>query len=246
MGNYKTGRRLRVFGGPNGSGKSTVFEQIDLEYDIGVYLNADELEKEFKSKHEIQLADFDLKLTNENSFADFLKTHSLPAKAKSEGLEIDLIQKNNLILNPNQKTHSYEAAVLADFIRYELMSQGKKFTFETVMSHKSKIKFLEKAKTNSYKNYLYFVCTDSPEINVERVRQRVERGGHPVPKEKIISRYYRSLELLKSAVGQTFRTFIFDNTGKESKLILEVFEGSEIVFHHDEIPWWVDEYLLKK
>lgn len=236
---------MRVFGGPNGSGKSTVFELINSSFDIGVYLNADEIEKEFNSLFSIDLENFDLNLEDSKQLSKFLKNHSIQEKAKSEGFEIDLIFKNNKILNPNNSTNSYEASVLVDFIRNELLNQGRKFTFETVMSHSSKVEFLKKAKTNGYKNYLYFVCTDYPEINIERVRQRVELGGHPVPEEKIVSRYYRSLELLKSAVAETYRTFIFDNTGKESNLILEIFEGKEVIYHSREIPHWVDEYLLK-
>lgn len=221
---------MRVFGGPNGSGKSTVFEKIESQFDIGVYLNADEIEKEFNSSYSIDLKDFELKLEKRKQLSNFLENHSIQKKAKSEGFEIDFILENNKILNPNKSTNSYEASVLVDFIRTELLNQGRKFTFETVMSHKSKVDFLKKAKAKKYKNYLYFVCTDSPEINIERVRQRVELGGHPVPEEKIIGRYYRSLELLKSAVAETYRTFIFDNTGKESNLILEVFEGKEVIY----------------
>jgi len=237
---------MRVFGGPNGSGKSTVFEMINSSFDIGVYLNADEFEKEFKSSHSIDLKDFDLKLEEPNQFFNFLKNHTLQKKAETEGFEIDLIFKENKIINPNNSTNSYEASLLVDFIRSELLNQGKKFTFETVMSHASKVEFLKKAKTKNYKNYLYFVCTDNPEINVKRVRQRVDIGGHPVPKEKIVNRYYRSLDLLKSAVSETYRTFIFDNSGKKSKFILEIFKGEELKYKDDEIPPWVDKYLLKK
>lgn len=44
-------KRLRIFAGPNGSGKSTFineFESSDLRYKLGVYVNADEIEKKLK------------------------------------------------------------------------------------------------------------------------------------------------------------------------------------------------------
>jgi len=38
--------RLRIFAGPNGSGKSTLFESLSKKYDVGVFVNADNIEKE--------------------------------------------------------------------------------------------------------------------------------------------------------------------------------------------------------
>lgn len=35
------------------------------------------------------------------------------------------------------------------------------------------------------RTYLYFVATDSPEINIQRVANRVEERSHDVPKDKI-------------------------------------------------------------
>jgi predicted ABC-type ATPase len=43
---------------------------------------------------------------------------------------------------------------------------------------------------------LTYVILDSPERNVERVKMRVAKGGHAVARDKIISRYARSLEQL--------------------------------------------------
>lgn len=39
-----------------------------------------------------------------------------------------------------------------------------------------------------------FVLTADPQINISRVAQRVKNGGHDVPKDKIISRYHKSLD----------------------------------------------------
>lgn len=51
-----------------------------------------------------------------------------------------------------------------------------------------------------------------PEINTERVDERVVSGGHPVPKEKIKSRYIRSLGNLHRMALQCHRVYFFDNT----------------------------------
>ena len=36
--------------------------------------------------------------------------------------------------------------------------------------------------------------TADPQINISRVAHRVKNGGHDVPKDKIISRYHKSLD----------------------------------------------------
>jgi len=111
------------------------------------------------------------------------------------------------------------------------------------MSHRSKIHFLKNANQAGYKNYLYYISTESPIINIERVKQRVKLGGHDVALAKIETRYYNSLSNLKEAIRNTYRTFIFDNSGDKPILILEVFKGEEVTYHHNEIPHWVDQYL---
>jgi hypothetical protein len=59
---------------------------------------------------------------------------------------------------------------------------------------------------------LFFICTSDPEINIRRVENRVRLGGHPVPRERIVARYRRTLDLLALAVLVARRTVLFDNS----------------------------------
>lgn len=238
-------KRLRMFAGPNGSGKSTIFNKISSQFDLGIYLNADEIEQILSKEHKINLHDFKLSSSsNEGGFETFLHNHSLYKKAISEGFKIDLECNKNIISIPGGRTHSYEASILTDFIRTQLITEEKKLTFETVMSHSSRIETLKRAKELGYKNYLYYVCTENVEINKSRVAERVKSGGHDVPPQKIEQRYDRSLALLKEAVSHTYRTFIFDNSQNTSQLILDVYKGKEVTFQIESIPLWVDKYFL--
>ena len=60
------------------------------------------------------------------------------------------------------KGNGYLAASIVDFLREELMRRGLSFSYETVMSHRNKVEFLGRARTEGYKTYLYFVCTKHP------------------------------------------------------------------------------------
>ena len=69
--------------------------------------------------------------------------------------------------------------------------------------------------------------------------------GHAVSPEIIKSRYYKSLGLLKQAVINTSRAYIFDNSGTQAMLIAEVNDGTDIQINEVlEIPNWVAENLL--
>ena len=147
---------------------------------------------------------------------------------------------------PDAAINGYTASVLSDFLRHSLLSAGETFTFETVMSHESKVAFLRQARAAGYRTYLYYVATEDPEINVSRVRNRVAEGGHNVPVNKIISRYADSLKLLLAAIGETDRAYLFDNSGEESFLIAEITDGQDMEIMVEEVPAWFKTYVLDK
>lgn len=64
-------------------------------------------------------------------------------------------------------------------------------------------------------------------------------GGHPVPTDKIVSRYHRSLDLLPQALAHTSRAYVFDNSGHERVLMAEVTDGMELEMKTDGVPAWL-------
>lgn len=128
--------------------------------------------------------------------------------------------------------------MFSDYIRNKLLEARLSFTFETVMSSDDKVAFMLRARASGYRTYLYFVATEDPEININRVRNRVAAGGHPVPTEKIVQRYGRCLSLLPAAVAASNRAYIFDNSGADLVLLAEVTDGTDLEFKVEEIPDW--------
>ena len=112
---------------------------------------------------------------------------------------------------------SYDARVraaqeIADSERRKCLESGSSFSFETVMSHPSKIEVLREARVRGFRTGLYFIATESPSLNVARVAQRVALGGHDVPEDRIRLRYTRTLALLPAALEQSDMAILFDNT----------------------------------
>ena len=234
--------RLRMFAGPNGSGKSTLNSIISRAL-LGVYINADEIEKEIKKNGFLDLYHYGI-TSDKKTVLSFFKNHPLLIKADFDDHD-QLKFTDNKIDFAGVDVNSYYASVCADFIRHALLKAKVSFTFETVMSSRDKVDFLKKAQDAGYRTYLYFIATQDPLVNISRVHNRVKLGGHGVPRDKIVSRYYRSLELLHEAVKYSSRAYIFDNSGTDRLWIAQINNGEEFTFKSDTIPEWVDKYLLK-
>lgn len=195
----------------------------------------------------INLGDYGLVSTSDE-FDTYLNGSTLVSKARTEGYKIDLSLKDNVI-RTGVDTHSYEAALVSDFLRRLLITKGQTFSFETVMSHPSKLETLQFAIQNGFRNYLYFISTEDSDINIRRVEQRVQKGGHSVDPQKIAERYQRSMKILSNVIPLCYRCFILDNSREEEgyRLILEVVDGKEIISYTNEaIPLWVETYVLDK
>ena len=110
----------------------------------------------------------------------------------------------------------------------------------------TKEQFIEKAKVEGYRIYLYYFSTEDPEININRVNIRVAQEGHAVPEAIIRRRYVNSLENLKAAVKISDRAFLFDNSGQVARMILEVVKGLDVsvIEPNEPLPNWIDKYLI--
>lgn len=241
----RTTPRLRLFAGPNGSGKSTIQDVIPAHYK-GVYLNPDDIERDARASGIVYLDDYLVKLA-ENDIREYFAASPLIKKA---GLQSQLQQLNisdGCIEFPHQGLiNSYIASITSALIRDSLIDARKTLTFESVMSSPDKIDVLKHSRAAGFKNYLYYIATDDPAINIQRVRNRVTTGGHDVPDEKVRQRYYRSLDLLSDAIRQAYRAFIFDNSGEESSLLAEVTPEGEINIQTEEPPDWFYHSVIKK
>jgi len=142
------------------------------------------------------------------------------------------------------------AQILARYLRELLISQEKRFSFETVFSHPSNLDIMERAVKKGYKVYLYFVSTESPIINQYRVALRVKQGGHAVPEDKIEQRYYRALELAYPAAEISYQAFFFDNSDNNApfKLIghFKKIDNEKVwdPIEKENLTTWFDKYYL--
>ncbi len=236
--------RLRMFAGPNGSGKSTIKSIIAPKL-LGTYINPDEIEQMLHRQSFLDLAIYGVK-TNEQEVLKFFNNSNLLEKADL----LDEVQylrfSDNKIVFQAVSVNAYFASVIADFIRQKLLDMRASYTFETVMSSPDKVKLFQRAQERGYRTYLYYIATEDPAINVSRVKERVQKGGHSVPEDKIISRYYRSLDLLIDAIHYSNRAYIFDNSNYHYTWIAEITEGKMLELKVGQAQKWFEKSVLAK
>jgi predicted ABC-type ATPase len=114
--------------------------------------------------------------------------------------------------------------------RQDCLKARQDFGFETVGSHSSKHQFMHNALELGYDVELLFVSTEQPQINIERVAQRVAEGGHDVPRQKIVDRWHRTMSLLPQYLSTSTRAHVVDNSLSVPRLLLSK-ERRRIVIH---------------
>lgn len=242
----QSSKRLRVFSGPNGSGKSTIYKEAKKHFKSIPFINADEIELTLHNNGVIDLATFAIRI-NKRTFESFLKvssTKSIIIKATEEKVPFNFYFKNNCLYIDKARVNSYAASFCASFIRWILVRKRISFSFETVMSHESKLEELKLAKENNYKVYLYFICTEQSIINIERVKNRVQKGGHYVGDAKVEARYHKTLSLLYPALAYCHRAYFFDNSSVAPILIAEMF-NNKFLIQTNESPNWFINYVIR-
>jgi predicted ABC-type ATPase len=145
----------------------------------------------------------------------------------------------------NSQEAILNAAKEATRLRYEYLQKRVNFVFETVFSSQEKLDFLKKAHNEGFFIRFFYVCTESPEINVLRVAQRYLNGGHEVPMSKIFSRYYKSLTLASQAIQFVDRAYVYDNSRDNElpRLLYRTLNGKIHKRYTKDIPDWADSLI---
>jgi predicted ABC-type ATPase len=232
-----------MFAGPNGSGKTSLAHRLGKEFapegvcSLYHFINPDEIARAVDLPAGLELQ---IPTSADQLFAGLRDSKRVP---NDHLFFTHAVLRGSRLHCPASACDAYAAAGLADWLREELLAARSSFSFETVMSHRSKIAFLQRAREAGYRTYLYFVATSRPGLNLERVQDRVDLGGHSVPFDKLIQRYFRSLQLLPDALAHCTRAFIFDNSGNEPVWLAEWTPEQKLKLRVEREPlpaWLVD------
>lgn len=111
----------------------------------------------------------------------------------------------------------------------ELLEINQNFAFETTLATKSyKSKVIE-AQAKGYNVTLLFFWLQNVDLAIERVKTRVQEGGHNIESEVVKRRYVNGIRnLFNLYLPIVDEAMIFDNSGGKPELIAEKVLESDI------------------
>ncbi|HXB41033.1 MAG TPA: AAA family ATPase [Bacteroidia bacterium] len=113
------------------------------------------------------------------------------------------------------------------------LTSGMDFAIETTLSGNHYTNIIKTAKKKEYKVCLIFLWLKSVEAAKERVKRRVEDGGHNIPEEVIERRYKRGLfNFFYTFSSLVDEWILFDNNTFPPEILAE--KRDEIIYYKKE------------
>ena len=167
----------------------------------------------------------------------------------SESLNNDI--KNTIRINTDEivreigdwknNSDQLKAAKIAINLRNECFLYGKSFNEETTLTGKTILKTIERAKELGYELQLFYFVVNSTEIAKERIKSRVEKGGHHIENDIVEKRYYESLKNLKEILLKFDKVYLYDNSKKYKNIFS--FSNNKILFKDNKSISWAKEAI---
>ena len=116
MSKKTTTKRLRIFAGPNGSGKSTLAKALknpkDKRIKLGIFVNADEIEKEFKKEGSISLFKYYRFKSTTKELREYIQNHGMYSKMLKEKKNVERfkIVKNRVYYTGSYNSYIYKSS----------------------------------------------------------------------------------------------------------------------------------------
>lgn len=112
----------------------------------------------------------------------------------------------------------------------KLLESGESFAFETTLSTRSYVQFIERAKQLDYQVTCLFFWLDSEELAISRVETRVREGGHHIPADVIRRRFKCGLKNFFNLFIDKVDNWLFvNNSGDTYEIIAEGALKEEII-----------------
>jgi predicted ABC-type ATPase len=153
-------------------------------------------------------------------------------------IDPDAIAKEIDPINPSAAAISAGRQALA--LSQQYIQSECSFVVETTLAGNTYINLMRKVKSKGWLVILIYIGIDNPNINVLRVKDRVNLGGHDVPRSDILRRYERSLANLNKAAKIVDRLILYDNSTNAGHQLLATIEDDAVVIHQQELPRWIE------
>jgi len=130
---------------------------------------------------------------------------------------------------------------------------GTDYVFETTLGGNTIKRLLQTATEHGHRLMICYVGLDSADTHIQRVKDRVKRGGHGIPEAKIRERFIRSPQNLLDLLPVTDELLVFDNSQEadisageapKPRLLLELKDSGSVNFNDTaNLPEWASQIL---
>lgn len=95
----------------------------------------------------------------------------------------------------------------------ELLCRNETFSIETTLATRSYLNLVQRAQAKGYTVRLLFFWLNSPELALQRVAERVSKGGHNIPEPIVRRRYVAGINnLFQLFMNEVDYWTIYDNS----------------------------------
>jgi predicted ABC-type ATPase len=135
-----------------------------------------------------------------------------------EFVNVDLIASGLSPFDPERAALKAGRIVVEQI--HSLAKRGVDFGFESTLSGKTYVRFLQGVKKGGYSIHIFFLWINDVELALERIKLRVRNGGHAIPEATVRRRFGRSLaNFLRVYKPFADSWTIFDNSGNVPEMI---------------------------
>ena len=167
---------------------------------------------------------------------------SLRGAIEGDNRELGYIIDADLIAKENNYDNIKSGKQAISEINF-CLENNLSFTQETTLSGNRTQKTIKQAKKQGYYVTMYYVGLNSVEESLERIANRVKKGGHDIPKEYVIHRYNNRIKSLENVIPLCDQVIFFDNENGFIK-VAEM-RNHKFLYTNGLRPEWLNEIKEK-
>jgi predicted ABC-type ATPase len=125
----------------------------------------------------------------------------------------------------------------------DCLKKGVCFTQETTLSGRKTLVTIKKAIEKGYHIRLYYVGLNTAEESVKRIKNRVEKGGHDIPKEDVDRRFAKRFDDLLAVLPFCDEATFYDN--ENGFVAVAEYKNGEILQKGKNVPLWLEDLISR-
>lgn len=163
-------------------------------------------------------------------------TGTLKEERKDLGVIIDVDKIAATKGISNLEAGKEALAIINDCLKKEIC-----FTQETTLSGHRTVKTVKEARSKGYYIRLYYVGVNTLDESLQRINNRVSKGGHDIPKSDVERRFASRFTSLKEILPYCDEAVMFDN--ENGFTAVAEYSNGELIPKGNYKPQWLCELM---